>query len=601
MSEFISEADVQAAVARLSFLSTRFRRDFFGRDRLRRIETIEQRQLTPDELLEIIVREKGVQLLADTPRRIGSAQTSVRRKLLEELDDLALRSLFGQLRPNRPIPSQSGRIVSDLSKFKWHRGSASTHLFVQAFSMPHSFAGVREFGKKEKQEEILPGCPPPSLHPFQQSLQDKLRSSIQQHRRVMLSSFTGTGKTRVAIEHICELLNVDEEESFPVIFWVAQKAELLEQAIDSIVDLWPYRNSRQPLSILRYFGGNQFSFSEIPQVPTVVFATSQQLTLRLATDPFLKEMLACTLILVIDEAHYALADGHRKIIESYHEYRSADYAVLGLTATPGRSDIVNPDESRKLAQLFDGCLVIPDVAKEGSALLWFQHKRYLSTIDHQEETLPSQISQTFGKLQRPALDSEGVDFTQEVLTIVGKDSVRNRAIRDSIIRLVNDAAEHKVLVFCCSIEQTTILLELLTLHGISVGVVHSKIDRRDRRATIEKFRKNEIRVLLNVEVLTTGFDDPEITALVMCRPTLSAILYEQMLGRGLRGPKMGGTDNCLVLDFTDNFPRYDRPMAWERFWQCWDVSATADTLAQAAPDVWTVERAVPKDEEDEED
>jgi superfamily II DNA or RNA helicase len=76
-----------------------------------------------------------------------------------------------------------------------------------------------------------------------------------------------------------------------------------------------------------------------------------------------------------------------------------------------------------------------------------------------------------------------------------------------------------------------------------------------------------------VEVLTTGFDAPKIDTLVMCRPTLSAILYEQMVGRGLRGPMMGGTETCEIVDFTDNLGMFAEPQAYGRFWQDWDPRA----------------------------
>jgi superfamily II DNA or RNA helicase len=59
-------------------------------------------------------------------------------------------------------------------------------------------------------------------------------------------------------------------------------------------------------------------------------------------------------------------------------------------------------------------------------------------------------------------------------------------------------------------------------------------------------------VLCNYGVLTTGFDAPRVRAVVIGRPTASRVLYEQMIGRGMRGPRFGGTDECLVIDLDDN-------------------------------------------------
>ena len=69
---------------------------------------------------------------------------------------------------------------------------------------------------------------------------------------------------------------------------------------------------------------------------------------------------------------------------------------------------------------------------------------------------------------------------------------------------------------------------------------------------IERFRDGGLRFLCNVGVLTTGFDAPRADVVCMTRPTASAVLYEQMVGRGLRGPRNGGTARCLVLDVQDD-------------------------------------------------
>ena len=69
---------------------------------------------------------------------------------------------------------------------------------------------------------------------------------------------------------------------------------------------------------------------------------------------------------------------------------------------------------------------------------------------------------------------------------------------------------------------------------------------------IEQFRSGQLSVLSNYGVLTTGFDAPKVRAVVVARPTASPLLYEQMIGRGMRGPRFGGTEKCLVIDVEDN-------------------------------------------------
>ena len=80
-----------------------------------------------------------------------------------------------------------------------------------------------------------------------------------------------------------------------------------------------------------------------------------------------------------------------------------------------------------------------------------------------------------------------------------------------------------------------------------------------RRATVERFRNNELSVLCNYGVLTTGFDAPSVRCVVVARPTASHVLYEQMVGRGMRGPAFGGTERCLVIDVDDNIRWRNEP------------------------------------------
>jgi superfamily II DNA or RNA helicase len=76
-------------------------------------------------------------------------------------------------------------------------------------------------------------------------------------------------------------------------------------------------------------------------------------------------------------------------------------------------------------------------------------------------------------------------------------------------------------------------------------------------------------------VLTTGFDAPLVRAVVIGRPTASPILYEQMIGRGMRGPSFGGTEECLVIDVEDNI-KFGGQMAYQRYAEYW-VSRPATT------------------------
>ncbi len=80
-------------------------------------------------------------------------------------------------------------------------------------------------------------------------------------------------------------------------------------------------------------------------------------------------------------------------------------------------------------------------------------------------------------------------------------------------------------------------------------------------------------MLVNYGVLTTGFDAPETRALIVARPVYSPGLYQQMIGRGLRGPLNGGTERCLIVNVADNVAEYGEALAFTRFEHRWGGSS----------------------------
>ena len=83
-----------------------------------------------------------------------------------------------------------------------------------------------------------------------------------------------------------------------------------------------------------------------------------------------------------------------------------------------------------------------------------------------------------------------------------------------------------------------------------------------------------ITVRLAVEY-ATGFDAPKTTHVVVARPTVSQVLFEQMIGRGLRGPEFGGTDECVIIYCVDDFPYGQPKLAYDAYLQHWDTGKAA--------------------------
>jgi superfamily II DNA or RNA helicase len=149
---------------------------------------------------------------------------------------------------------------------------------------------------------------------------------------------------------------------------------------------------------------------------------------------------------------------------------------------------------------------------------------------------------------------------------IGADLTRTRRIIESIHELDENST---ALVFCPSVENARVLAGLLSNEGVPSVAISSDSEPAARRHYIEEFKARRIRVITNYGVLTQGFDAPSIEAVYLARPTFSPNVYQQMIGRGLRGPKNGGSEEVLVVNVKDNFDRFGELLAFNAFEHLW--------------------------------
>jgi DNA repair protein RadD len=146
----------------------------------------------------------------------------------------------------------------------------------------------------------------------------------------------------------------------------------------------------------------------------------------------------------------------------------------------------------------------------------------------------------------------GGEFVAGELERAADDEAIISASCDEIVAL--GAGRNCWLVFCCGVSHATHVRDALRERGVSCEAVFGETPQGERDRVIEAFRAGQIKCVVNVMVLTTGFDVPQIDLLAMLRPTLSTGLYVQMVGRGTR--RAAGKQNCLVLDFAQNVYRH---------------------------------------------
>ncbi len=241
-------------------------------------------------------------------------------------------------------------------------------------------------------------------------------------------------------------------------------------------------------------------------------------------------------LLIVDEAHLIPRKSetmYGRFIEKLRE-TNPKMKVVGFTATPYRLDSGRLDEGE--GRVFDGVaynISIPLLIEEG----------YLAPLSSKD---------TKTKLKVAGVKRRGGDFVEsELQAAVDIDEVNAGAVEEIIAR----GKERKSwLIFCAGIDHATHVCEELKARGINADTVSGVLKREDRDRIIADFKAGRIRALTNCNILTTGFDHPELDLIGMMRPTLSTGLYVQMLGRGMR--PMPDKENCLVLDFAGNVVRH---------------------------------------------
>ncbi|MXZ93497.1 MAG: DEAD/DEAH box helicase [Cenarchaeum sp. SB0678_bin_8] len=170
------------------------------------------------------------------------------------------------------------------------------------------------------------------------------------------------------------------------------------------------------------------------------------------------------------------------------------------------------------------------------------------------------------------------EFQPKTLGQIGSNFDRNTLILNTIKNL-QDMGRSKILFFGCSVEHSRkIAIALKAMYNANTRYVDSAMDMDSRIAAIHEFREGDVEVLCNFGVLTTGFDAPGVDCVFVGRPVKSALLYTQMVGRGMRGIRTGGTDDMLIVDIDDNFQlnhtKYaplSASMGWRLYREYWKI------------------------------
>ncbi len=495
-------------------------------------------------------------------RLLRKARPRVWESLVDEFNSLGSRKTV----PVRAGASQTGVAAARMAVY-WHQGGRWAEAFCSAFALPDGVWRRHEV-QRSLQEEIVPSEPLPPLHDYQESGYASLRKLLKgrsKGKTALLSMPTGAGKTRVVVEAVCDHLAAAALGSGAsgAVLWIAHSQELQMQAWECFREVWQVPPRRadhtsvrrvQPLRLVCLWGGRDpDTIEDLVDGPEVLIASVDQLSSWCETRPDViarlrGRKLACV---VIDEAHGVITNEFRRVLEALGVKRPRGWQpqpaaplVVGMTATPWRSSEV---QDASLRRYFNHLLLTPDqLGPRPVAAL--QKRGILSKAVHER----------IDAGEAPELstrDAEHVkrfrELSPDYLDRLGRRGLRNHEIVDRVLRLGDGC---QTLVFACSINHAALLAACLNRRAGpgTAAAVTSNTPRAARSLVIQQFRGGSgPRVLCTVGVLAAGFDAPKVAAVVITRPTMSAALYEQMVGRGLRGPRNGGTRTCQVIDVQD--------------------------------------------------
>lgn len=319
---------------------------------------------------------------------------------------------------------------------------------------------------------------------------------------------TGSGKS-IIIAEFCK---------DTIVNWPGQKIlilthakELIEQDADKIIKLWP----GAPVGIFSAGVGRK----ELDNPITV--AGIQSIRNRAAEVGHVD-------IVLVDEAHlinHRKEGSYRKFLRELKEINPA-LRVIGLTATPFR---LGHGLITDKPAIFDDLIEpvsIEELVRDG----------YLA---------PLRSKVTGLRLSTAGVQKRGGEYIESQLQKAVNTKNQNYRVVGEVIKLAGNRKAW--LFFCTGVKHAQTMADILCEFRIPADCVTGKTPKKERERILSEFKKGNLKAITNANVLTTGFDYPDIDLIAFCRPTLSPGLYVQMAGRGMR--IKSHTDHCLVLDF----------------------------------------------------
>lgn len=504
-----------------------------------------------------------------------------RKNLLLKVPPLLRERYFKHCGITEPMEKMSFEkrveCIKETSEFEWG-DNEKTKNFLNFFGYP-DYLIPNESAKKKINETIFGGYknykeekfqPLKMLHDYQSSIVVRAMKEIEKPNcHCLIQMPTGTGKTRVAMEILAQTLNQDQPSR---IVWLANKIELLEQAHDAFIEVWNHVG-KHPIEIFNIWG--TANVKSVPKTNTVIFTSYGKLNNLLDRGVDLKSDYV-----VVDEAHQILAPTYKDALRKISSFEN-ETRVIGLTATPGRG--IDDTQNLRLVSEFQRNIVGLSFSSTEERKYRGKILQYLEDREILAKTVPKPLktdfefdlsSEEWEKLSKLSLTSgDRPEYNESSFKKMANDSIRNTLIIRELKALAEEGK--KILYFSTTKKQSFLVYTVLQQLGVKAIHVSGETDPRFRTQIIKKFKDtDDINVICNYDIFSTGFDVPKLDVVFIARPVNSPVLFNQMIGRGTRGIKMGGKSTYTLIQVIDKIPSrfigfdpYSQYGFWDVHWK----------------------------------
>lgn len=327
---------------------------------------------------------------------------------------------------------------------------------------------------------------------------------------------TGSGKTAILAQIVKDAMSYPDTR----VLVVTHVKELLEQGANGLLKLYPEAD----------FGIYSAGLKQKVLNKPITFAGIQSVWERAY------DMVPAPDLVMIDEAHLLPKNSETRYNRFIADLKicNPDVKVVGLTATPYRLDSGYLHKGK--GAIFDG----------------IAHDIPISLLMDQGYLSPVISKGGLKQIDLTGVGKRGGEFIESELATAASDPELVESTVKEIVTLAKDRKSW--LVFSSGVNHAHLLSDEFDRHGIDVGVVTGSDSSAVRGKTIADFKSGKLQCLINVNVLTTGFDHPGVDCVCLVRATASCGLYIQMIGRGTRIAEC--KENCLILDYGSNVERH---------------------------------------------